>query len=588
MTAGKMFNYCAKIIVGISSLGAAILFLLPKTMLTPPLMALSSAPSPSAKSPSTVKQIAVARPPLGWSSWNSFSNTINSQIVTEQAKAMVTSGMQKAGYQYINIDEGWWLGQRDARGNIVVDASQWPALQPGEHAGDMSNIVRFIHSLGLKAGIYTDAGEAGCGFYGPDLGPPMPHTGAEGYYDQDFLQFAQWGFDYVKVDWCGGSKENLDPAVQYTAIAHAINRAETITGRRLYYSICDWGNNSPWTWAPGIGGVPADIWRTSGDIVAPIVANSPNSSRVATFSGVLSNFDKGIHPDAQHTGFYNDPDMMVLGMPGLSDAQNRAHMSLWAISGAPLLVGADLAKLSETTASILTNPDVLAIDQDSLGLQAIKLNETGIGLQVWSKLLAEPGSRAVVMLNRRSTSAEMTLRWNELGLDPSAQATVKDVWAGKELASLSTYSATVPAGDAMLLLVRGTDAKATSYAAAAPANILSGGAIVEACGFCASGRSVALGGEKTLSFKIAPFQRPIFVQIHYINQGGTPLTAQLRVGDSISTHVLFPATGAVDQVGSITVEVEPGHAGNQTTLVFSCSCATGPALESVSVLSFAD
>jgi hypothetical protein len=588
MKAGRMFNRCARIIFGISSLGAAILFLLPKAILTPPLVALSSVPSPSAKSPSTVKQIAVARPPLGWSSWNSFSNTINSQIVMEQAKAMVTSGMQKAGYQYINIDEGWWLGLRDARGNIVVDASQWPALQPGEHAGDMSNIVRFIHSLGLKAGIYTDAGEAGCGFYGPDLGPPMPHTGAEGYYDQDFLQFAQWGFDYVKVDWCGGSKENLDPAVQYTAVAHAINRAETITGRRLYYSICDWGNNSPWTWAPGIGDVPADIWRTSGDIVAPIVANSPNSSRVATFNGVLSNFDKGIHPDAQHTGFYNDPDMMVLGMPGLSDAQNRTHMSLWAISGAPLLVGADLTKLSETTASILTNPDVLAIDQDPLGLQAIKVNEAGIGLQVWSKLLAEPGSRAVVLLNRRSTSAEMTLRWNDLGLDPSAQATVKDVWDGKELGSLSTYSATVPAGDAMLLLVRSTDAKATSYAAASPANTLSGGAIVEACGTCASGRKVALGGEKTLTFKIAPFQRPIFVQIQYINQSGTPLTAQLRVGDSISTNVLFPATGAVDQVGSITVEVEPGHAGNQTTLVFSSPCARGPALESVSVLSSAD
>lgn len=588
MTAGKMFNRCARIIVGISSLSAAILFLLPKAILTRPLIALSSARSLSAKSPTTVKQIAVARPPLGWSSWNSFSNTINSQIVMEQARAMVTSGMQKAGYQYINIDEGWWLGQRDARGNIVVDDKQWPALQPGEHAGDMSNIVRFIHSLGLKAGIYTDAGEAGCGFYGPDLGPPMPHTGAEGYYDQDFLQFAQWGFDYVKVDWCGGSKENLDPAVQYTAVAHAINRAETITGRRLYYSICDWGNNSPWTWAPGIGSVPADIWRTSGDIVAPIVANSSNSSRVATFSGVLSNFDKGIHPDAQHTGFYNDPDMMVLGMPGLSDAQNRAHMSLWAISGAPLLVGADLTKLSETTASTLTNPDVLAIDQDSLGLQAIKVNENGTGLQVWSKLLEGPGSRAVLLLNRRSTSAEMSASWNELGLDPSNQASVKDVWAGKELGSFSVYSATVPAGDAMLLLVRGTDAKATNYAASSPANILSGGATAELCGTCASGRSVALGGEKTLTFKIAPFQGPIFAQIHYINRSGTPLTAQLRVGDNISTNVLFPPAGAVDQVGSITVEVEPGYAGKQSTLVFSSPCATGPALESVSVMSSAD
>ena len=233
------------------------------------------------------RQISVTPPPMGWSSWNSFSNTIDSKITMEQAKAMVLSGMKLAGYQYINIDEGWWLGSRDAKGNIVVEAKQWPALQPGEHDGDMSNIVRFIHAQGLKAGIYTDAGEAGCGFYGPDLGPSMPHTGSEGHYDQDFLQFAEWGFDYVKVDWCGGDHENLDPAVQYAEIAHAIHRAEIISGHRLYYSICNWGSKSPWTWAPGIGGVAADIWRTSGDIVAPIVANTNNGNRKASIKGVL-------------------------------------------------------------------------------------------------------------------------------------------------------------------------------------------------------------------------------------------------------------------------------------------------------------
>lgn len=313
----------------------------------------------------------------------------------------------------------------------MVDAKQWPALQPGERDGDMSNIVRFVHNLGLKAGIYTDAGEAGCGFYAPDLGPPMPHTGAEGHYDQDFLRFAEWGFDYVKVDWCGGNKENLDPFVQYAAIAHAINRADRITGHLLYYSICNWGHNSPWTWAPGIGGVGADIWRTSGDIVAPIVADSQNNSRVASFEGMLSNFDKAIHPEAQHTGFYNDPDMMVVGMPGLSEAENRVHMSLWAISGAPLMVGADLTKLSQRTTSTLTNPDVLSIDQDSLGLQAVNVGEPGPGLQVWSKLLAASGVRAVLLLNRNSAPAEIEVRWGDVGLDSSSNTTVKDAWSGR-------------------------------------------------------------------------------------------------------------------------------------------------------------
>ena len=127
----------------------------------------------------------------------------------------------------------------------------------------------------------------------PDLGPVYQHAGSEGHYEQDFLQFAKWGFDYVKVDWCGGDKEKLDPAVQYAEIARAIAKAEAATGHRLYFSICDWGNNSPWTWAPNVGGVPADIWRTSGDIVAPIVPHHKHSGRLASFPGVLSNFDQG-------------------------------------------------------------------------------------------------------------------------------------------------------------------------------------------------------------------------------------------------------------------------------------------------------
>ena len=186
----------------------------------------------SASGQSGQRAIPVPVPPMGWSSWNSFSNTVNAQIVMEQAKAMAANGMQKAGYQYINIDEGWWLGKRDAGGNIVVAPEAWPAIAAGEAAGDMANIVRFIHGLGLKAGIYTDAGRDGCSMY-PDLGPKVFGAGSEGHYEQDFLQFAKWGFDYVKVDWCGGDKENLDPAVQYAEIARAIAKAEKATGRRL-------------------------------------------------------------------------------------------------------------------------------------------------------------------------------------------------------------------------------------------------------------------------------------------------------------------------------------------------------------------
>jgi hypothetical protein len=308
-------------------------------------------------------QAQTALPPMGWSSWNSFSNTVSSDVAMAQAKAMAAAELKKAGYQYVNIDEGWWLGERDAEGNIVVDPKAWPAIAPGERAGDMSNIVRYIHALGLKAGIYTDAGKDGCSMY-PDLGPAYFHVGSEGHYEQDFLQFARWGFDYVKVDWCGGDKENLDPQVQYGEIARAIARAEQITGKRLYYSICNWGKQSPWSWAPGVGGAPQAIWRTSGDIVDPVVAGNVHANRKVSFEKMLANFDQGIHPEAQHTGYYNDPDMMVLGMPGLNAEQNRLHMALWAISGAPLLIGADLTKLDAETLAALTNSDAIRVDQD--------------------------------------------------------------------------------------------------------------------------------------------------------------------------------------------------------------------------------
>lgn len=572
-----MVPWAIRNVVAIAVLGVALFFLGANGKTASPLVAAQSHGATSV----AARHIPIEPPPLGWSSWNSFSNTINSQIVMRQARAMVDSGMQRAGYQYINIDEGWWLGQRDASGNIVVDAEQWPALKSGERAGDMANIVRYIHSLGLKAGIYTDAGEDGCGFYGPDIGPPMPHTGAEGHYEQDLLQFARWGFDYVKVDWCGGDREKLDPAIQYAEIAHAITRAELLTKHHLFYSICEWGNNSPWTWAAGIGGVRSDIWRTSGDIVAPIVAGSAHSSRLAEFKGVLSNFDQGIHPEAQHTGYYNDLDMMVLGMPGLDDRQNRVHMSLWAISGAPLLVGADLTKLSATQIAMLTESAVLAIDQDAMGLQGVKVSEPRKDVQIWCKVLFDPGMRAVLLLNRGETPADISLHWSEIGLS-GRNATVKDVWAGRDLGSISSYSSSVGARDAVLLLIHGTDVTATNYAAASSSAELQGGATAEPCNTCASGYSVALGGEKEIRFVVAAIHRPTFVQIQYLNEAPLPLFAQLRVDGRDPTTVLFPPTATSGSPGSITVEIEPSQAAEQSTLDFSSNGIAGPSLVSVS------
>lgn len=512
---------------------------------------------------------AIPLPPMGWSSWNSFSNIVDSSVIMQQARAMAGNGMQKAGYQYVNIDEGWWLGQRDGDGNIVVDPAAWPALAPGERAGDMSNIVRFVHSLGLKVGIYTDAGADGCSMY-PDLGPKYFHTGSEGHYQQDFLQFAKWGFDYVKVDWCGGDKENLDPAVQYAEIARAIARAVAITGHPLYFSLCEWGKNSPWTWAPNIGGSPADIWRTSSDIVAPIVFGHEHADRKASVPKVLSNFDQGIHPEAQHTGYYNDPDMMVLGMPGLSDAQNRLHMSLWAISGAPLLVGADLTRLSGASLATLTNPAVLAIDQDPLGLQAVRIASPGTGLEVWSKRLAEPGSRAVLLLNRTGAAANLSVQWSELGLESSARVT--DLWAGRDLGSQDgSYSTQVAAGDGVLLLVKGSEGVMTSLVPEPSQQPANGGA----------GQPVVRGHDVTFAhvasrFQIAP------IEITYFNPGATPRIAELRVNGQMPTRISFPVTGS-QTAGRVWIEAPLAPAPHGNVLTFSAPCDPGPEIVSLSL-----
>lgn len=514
----------------------------------------------------------ISPPPLGWSSWNSFSNTIDARVVMEQARAMLSSGLHRAGYEYVNIDEGWWLGQRDADGNIVVDPKAWPALAPGERAGDMTNIVRYIHGLGLKAGIYTDAGAGGCSMF-PDLGPKYLHAGSEGHYDQDFLQFAKWGFDYVKVDWCGGNQENLDPAVEYAEIARAIERAEKLTGHPMYFSICEWGKNSPWTWAPHIGGIDADIWRTSGDIVAPIVANGPHANRKASFARMISNFEQGIHPEAEHTGFYNDPDMLVAGMPGLSAEQNRVHMALWAISGAPLIAGADLATLDDATRKTLTNPAMLAIDQDPLGLQATEAAQPKTGLEVWSKRLAAPGERAVVLLNRTGAAARIQVRWEDLGLAASASAQVTDVWTGKSLGAVqSGYATEIPANDAMFLRIRGKEARMTRYPAFSSAPHAD----------AREAQGIPVGKSAPLRFSAVTARHNwAAIAITYTNPDASPRYAMLRVNGQTGTWIEFPPTGSRARV--VWIQAMLDHSPDGNVLTFSAGCAPGPRIASIDV-----
>ncbi|MGW2645718.1 ricin-type beta-trefoil lectin domain protein [Streptomyces sp. NPDC001393] len=484
---------------------------------------------PGTAQAATARQIPVPTAPMGWASWNSFAAKIDYNVIKQQTDAFVAAGLPGAGYQYVNIDEGWWQGTRDSAGNITVDTGEWP--------GGMSAIADYIHSKGLKAGIYTDAGRNGCGYYYPTGRPAAPNTGSEGHYDQDMLQFSRWGFDFVKVDWCGGDAEGLDAATTYKAISSAVAKASATTGRPLTLSVCNWGRQNPWNWAPGL----APMWRTSTDIV--YYGNAPSQTNM------LSNFDQALHPASQHTGYYNDPDMLMVGMPGLTAAQNRTHVALWAISGAPLLAGNDLTTMSGETAAILKNPEVVAVDQDPRGLQGVKVAEDTTGLQVYGKVLSGTGNRAVVLLNRTSAAQNITVRWSDLGLT-GATATVRDAWARTNVGSYATsYTTAVPAGGSVLLKVSGTEAASSGYSAASTGTYTGVSAV-----------STGLG----------------VVDIAYTNTAATPVTATLQVGGQTPTTVSFPPTGSAQGTVSVQAHLTKGSANSLTF-------TGGPALGGITV-----
>ena len=467
--------------------------------------------------------------PMGWNSWNSFANIVNSQIVQQQAKAMASNGMKEAGYEYVVIDEGWWLGERDGAGNIVVHPKQWPAIKPGQKDGDMANIAAYIHSLGLKAGIYTDAGRDGCSMY-PDSGPKLLNTGSEGHYEQDFLQFSKWGFDYVKVDWCGGAKEKLSGALQYARIAHAIQAAEKTTGRKLFFSICEWGSQNPWFWAPGVGEIESTIWRTGGDIIPPVVESlhdAEHDKRVITLKNVLDSFDAGLHPEAQHTGYFNDLDMMVMGMRGMTDSLDRIHMGLWAISSAPLMVGSDLTRLSPASHSLLTNKEALAVHNDPYGLQPIKVDEPAPGVEIWAKPMAIAGRRAVVILNRTDNPTQVKVNWEKLGLK-SVPKSARDIWNNRDLGSADAMA--IPAHDLAFLIVDGEDKEPAHYA-----------------------------GHDTSITGIGATHGPTFAQLRYANTSGHLVVARVKSTSGLSTALALPPTSGSES-GKVGIILPGGTA----------------------------
>ncbi|HTT67326.1 MAG TPA: glycoside hydrolase family 27 protein [Gemmatimonadales bacterium] len=329
-------------------------------------------------------------PPMGWNSWNKFACHVDEQLIEATADAMVSSGMRDAGYRYVVIDDCWQV-YRDTAGTIVADPQLFP------HG--MKAVADYVHAKGLKFGIYTDAGTNTC----------QGRPGTLNHEAQDARTYASWGVDYVKEDWCNA--RGLEAPAQYRKFHEAL----VATGRPIVLSLCEWGSNHPWEWAAGIG----HLWRTTGDIED-------------TWASMLANLDaSSVHQAVAGPGGWNDPDMLEVGNGGMSDAEYRAHFSLWAIVAAPLLAGNDLRTMTAATRDILTNPEVIAVDQDSLGVEGWLLKQTEPGLQVWVKPLRD-GSRAVAFLNRTEGAATMGVEWSDLGWASGATARVRDLWLHRD------------------------------------------------------------------------------------------------------------------------------------------------------------
>jgi len=329
-------------------------------------------------------------PPMGFNTWNRFGCDVSDELVRGIADAMVSSGMRDAGYQYVVIDDCWQV-DRGEDGLIVADPERFPA--------GMKELADYVHGQGLKFGLYTDVGPKTC----------QGRPGSLGYEEVDARSYADWGVDYVKVDWCHA--DSLNAPEHYARFRDGFQA----TGRPMVLSICEWGRNRPWDWGEGIG----QLWRTTADI-------GDNWQSLLW----IANANQRLH-DAAGPGHWNDPDMLEVGNGGMTLEEYRAHFSLWAIMAAPLMAGNDLRAMSDEIREILTNDEVIAVDQDPLGVQGRVVLDRGYGLQVWAKPLADDGV-AVALFNQQADSLDAYVRWADVGLEPGP-AQVLDLWAHADL-----------------------------------------------------------------------------------------------------------------------------------------------------------
>lgn len=366
-------------------------------------------------------------PPMGWNTWNKFGCNVSDELVRGMADAMVKSGMKDAGYQYIVIDDCWQVS-RDAQGNIVADPQGFPK--------GIKALADYVHSLGLKFGIYSDAGAKTC------QGRPA----GLGHEYQDARTYASWGVDYLKYDWCN-TLPGQDARASYANIRQALDAA----GRPIVLSICEWGTARPWLWGKEVGG---NLWRTAGDIQDRWAGQKEWSPGNCCNNGVMAIADQN-EPLYSYAGpgHWNDPDILEVGNGGMTTTEYRSHFSLWALMAAPLMAGNDLRTMIPEIHDILTNKEVITVDQDPLGIQGHRVAKDG-DLEIWSKQLHD-GSRAVILLNRGSSTQEIAVSWEQIGYPAHLSAVVRDLWAHKDLGKFSgKFSAPVESHGVVMVTVK--------------------------------------------------------------------------------------------------------------------------------------
>lgn len=320
-------------------------------------------------------------PPMGWNSWNTFKTNIDEKLIREVADAYISRGLKDAGYTYIVIDDGWMTKERDKDGFLVPDPVKFP--------NGLKSVIDYVHSKGLKFGIYNCAGSQTCAGY----------PGSRGHEYQDARTYAAWGVDYLKYDWCNTGKINAEEA--YITMRDALFAA----GRPVVFSLCEWGDNDPWLWGKDVG----HLWRTTGDIANCWDCEDDHGTWSSWGVLRIVNMRNNIR-QYNGPGHWNDPDMMEVGN-GMTVEEDRSHFSLWSMLAAPLMLGNDVRNMSKETAEILTNKEVIAIDQDVLGIQGFRYT-TKDSVEVWAKPLAY-SDWAICFLNLKSTPNTFTFAWQD-------------------------------------------------------------------------------------------------------------------------------------------------------------------------------